>query len=221
MIDLIYTNSTNFRKVMAKQAMDSDHALILVTKECRGRIQAPQYREVRIMANYSKDELIYVLCGMSLDDILLEEDPEQQILMLTAALNAAIERMCPVKVIKEQRNHNRWLSGDLKILIKNRNKLFSHYNRYRHDPNPDMVEYSHQCLKEYRVLRNRINREIPRAKKSFYKQKMDDITDSKSSWASMNEAMGRNTQFNDPITIIENGEEIQDPTHRNVWRLLC
>ena len=211
LIDHIYTNADRIRDVVIDRCMDTDHALISVTKECEIPLCEPQYRQVRSMKYYTKGDLVYTLLGMDLDIIHHEADPERQVAMLTAALNVATDVICPEKIIKDKKLHTHWMTDQLRMYIKQRDYAFSEYIKFKNHDSLVLADYSRRRFIEYKMLRNKVIREVPKAKKTYYAEKMDDIKNSKYSWYNLNEASGRNPRYQDPITIVENDVEITNP----------
>ena len=63
----------------------------------------------------------------------------------------------------------------------------------------------------YRSYRNLVNRELVKAKKKYYAAQVNNIKDMKQVWAKCDEMAGRNSTFSEPITVIKDGIELNDP----------
>ena len=210
-IDHIYTNSTRYRNVHVDHCFTSgDHALISVVRDCRGKFQKPQFKRVRVMKDYTKSELLFVLLGMDLERIKAVHDPSVQVSMLAAALNVAVDVVCPAKIIADKKQHTHWMTDELRLLLKQRDFMYKENLKYINSPDPDLVDYAVKCARSYRELRNKVNREIPKAKRDYHAVRADQISNAKQSWSIMNEMTGRNPRYHDPVIIHHEGEEISD-----------
>ena len=209
LIDHVYTNAKAIKNVIVDRCMGgTDHSLIGVTRETKKETLRPQYVYRRSRAFYTKSELIYILLGLDLDIIKEEDDPETQVTMLTAAINVAMDVICPEKLIMDKKKHGHWLDGDIKLLIQKRDVIFKNYMKAKKENEKESIVKQH--LKEYNEMKNKTRREIAKAKKNYYKTGVNNVKDSKATWAYMNEISGRNPRYKDPIAIVENEIEYTD-----------
>ena len=117
-IDHIYTNSTRYRDIKVDHCMNTDHAMIMVSRECKGKFQQLQYKSIRAMKDYTKDDLKFTLLGLNLDSIFQENNPNKQVEMLAAAMEVAVSAVAPRKIIEDRKAHTHWMNEELKTLIK-------------------------------------------------------------------------------------------------------
>ena len=67
------------------------------------------------------------MINANLDDIKNLEDPEEQVMALTAAINVVAELHCPLKLKNIKSKHTHWMDNKVKKLLVKRNKLFQLY----------------------------------------------------------------------------------------------
>ena len=201
LIDHIYTNANNYTSVSNARNSGSDHNMIGVIRRGEEKFLRVQYRRSRNMSNFSKSDFLFILNNLDLDPILSVPSPETQVQMLTAALEVAADITCPYVNFTVKRNHTKWLTPDLKEIMEARDSWFKEYRATR-----DADAHAN-----YRRLRNRVNTELKKAKTRFYKNATNSITDPEEVWAKLNETSGRNMGFSEPITIVQDGKEINNP----------
>ena len=207
-IDHIYTNSGNYTSVQNVKCTGSDHNMVMVVRKCDARSHRTQLRRSRKMADFSKDDFLFVLNNLDLDPILYERSPDIQVAMLTAALNVAADLTCPEVTFQVKKYHTRWWTPQLKELVDERDEWFSRFMKEKKTGNVRGAEEAH---KEYRRLRNKINHVLPKAKKQHFRDATENIRDSKQVWSKLDELAGRNTAFAEPITIKHDGILIDNP----------
>ena len=203
-IDHIYTNSSKYTSVSNFKCSGSDHNMVSVIRKGKIEQVRPQFRTSRNMSNFSRDDFLFILNNLDLDPILTEPSPEKQVQMLTAAIEVAADITCPFVTFSVKKNHTRWMTAELKNLIQCRNAWFSDYSKTK---SPD-------SFKNYKIYRNKVNREIFRAKRDYYKKATDNITDPREVWTKLDELAGRNTGVRESIAVVDNntGNLVESPT---------
>ena len=200
-IDHIYTDSLRYTSVSNTRVSCSDHNMIGVIRRGCSKLIRSQYRTSRRMSGFRVDDFLFVLNNLDLSTILTVRCPEQQVQMLTAALEVAADLTCPHVTFEVKKHHTKWMSPELRELMSSRDSWFKEFSRTR-------------CMEahaNYRRLRNKVNGCLTKAKKLFYKRATDGIRDFREVWARLDEIAGRNSTFQEPITVVDEGTEYNDP----------
>ena len=201
-IDHIYTDSPRYTSVSNFKNSSSDHNMISVIRRGDSKLVRSQYRTSRNMSKFNKTDFLYILNNLDLDPILEVRSPEQQVQMLTAALEVAADLVCPFVSFEVKKHHTKWMTAELRELISSRDSWFKEFAMSR----------SMEAHANYRQLRNRVNHELAKAKKVFYKKATNGVKDAEEVWAKLNEVAGRNATYQEPITVVDNdGVELNDP----------
>ena len=201
LIDHIYTDSLNYTSVSNFRCSGSDHNLISVVRKGEVKLIRNQFRRSRNMSKFCKVTYLWLLNQTNLDPILTEPNPETQVQLLTAAMEAAADICCPYVNFTIKKNHTKWMTSDLKDLISCRDSWYKEFVR-----TGDAGDHAH-----YRSYRNKVNVELKKAKKAYYVKTSNAAIDPKDVWSKLNEASGRNTTFEEPITLVKDGLTIDDP----------
>ena len=126
----------------------------------------------------------------------LSDDSNMNILNFTSIISDSIESFCPLKYLPQSVDSKKpWLSNDLKVLIKEKNKLYKKYLK-----KPITFEI------QYRTIRNQVNNSIKTEKKKYYQNLLNQYqNNSKKSWSVLNGLLGR-SRSKDEISLEINGE---------------
>ena len=130
-------------------------------------------------------------------------DPDANMINLTRIITDLIDEFAPLKHFKpRQKNDKPWLTSDLKLLIKEKNKI---HKKYLLKP----LKFGSQ----YRNIRNRVNNCIKTKKKQYYQNLLlDCFNNSKKTWNVLNELLGRKKE-NDNYALEINGEKVENKQH--------
>ena len=121
-------------------------------------------------------------------------------------LEACVDRHAPLKKLsttQRKRNDNPWINNHIIRLISRKNDLFT---QLKDAPTNYMIKRS------YILFRNRVTREIKKAKKEYYKQFfIKNLNNIKSTWKGIKDIINVNSNHNDHINQIKhNGNLIDD-----------
>ena len=128
-------------------------------------------------------------------------------------LDGAVNRHAPLKKLtpKEVKLRNKpWLTPEILKMIKTRNKAFE---RKKRQPNNE------NCKRIYNEFRNRVNRELKRAKKVYYANYFEDnINNIKKTWQGIRKIVNikkhsaKTSQLNIGGRVIDDNRELQSRT---------
>ena len=131
------------------------------------------------------------------------DDPDQVLENFIDIMNFALDRYCPMVTKTKNRLKKAdkpWCTHELKILIKEKNKVHSKFLRYP-------ITYGDA----YRRLRNQVNNSIRSHKKLYYQSKLNLYrNDSKKKWSVINELLGRKQGSEGLDEIVVDGLSIND-----------
>ena len=161
LIDHVWTNNLNSIQNSGIILNDcSDHFAPFVWFSTPSKFNFPtekviSFRDWRNLETESFFEYFSNNIGEFMND--LGDDSNINILNFTSLISDSIEKFCPLKYFPKSDNSKKpWLSNDLKILIKEKNKLYKKYLK-----NPISFEF------QYRTTRNQVNNNIKTAKKKY------------------------------------------------------
>jgi exonuclease III len=97
-----------------------------------------------------------------------------------------------------------WLSNDLKIMIKRKNKLFY---KMRKNPTKDNVKF-------YKYFRNRLNTQLRAAERVYYKNYLDTNKQNlRKTWSILKKVINKRSSSKGSDSFLINGTEIKDKKH--------
>ena len=79
------------------------------------------------MKGFCKVTFMWLLNQTDLDPILSVSNPEVQVQMLTAALEAAADVCAPYRNICVKKNHTKWMSEELREMINSRDAWYREF----------------------------------------------------------------------------------------------
>ena len=205
LIDHIWTNNINENVNSAILMNDcSDHfaPFIWLSSPSLGNGEKAENFTYRNFRNLENEEAHYYL-SQKLDNFknFIGSDSERNFLDLTCIISDVLDKFCPQKKITKVTNRNKpWISENLKILIKEKNKLHKKY-----------VLRPLSFGDSYRALRNHTNNCIKVEKKRYYQNLLNKYkNNSKKTWSVLNELLGRRAGANEGAILEVNGEETED-----------
>ena len=128
-------------------------------------------------------------------------DADNSILKFIDHMNMLYRKYFPTKIkwISQKRLKNRWMTSEVKDLI---NKKSESYKKFRRGIITREVNNQ---------LKNKINGEVRKAKKLFYKNEFDKFrNNAKKSWYVLNNLMGRDKKRSQITSILDGNNELTD-----------
>ena len=166
-IDNIFTNTCNNKIQSGNIITDfSDHysQFVSVHREKLDFKKITLYK--RDYSTFSEGSFREDVSIQNFDNNL--EDVNDQFKDFYLRLNGCVERHAPLKKLtpKEVKlKHKPWISAEINKMIKIKNKLF---HRKKRQPN------SIEIKRLYNLFRNRVNRELKKAKRNYYNKYFED-----------------------------------------------
>ena len=210
-IDHIYTNSSAYTGVAINNCLSSsDHNLVSVVKLCNAKLQRTTKMRVRSFKKFIFDDYDWYLRSLNIEDILNIDDPEQQVLKLTAAMNVAADQTCPLVTVKSREFHTAWMTDELRNDIKSRDKTYAQYKESLKHGNQGQTD---ALYSSYKKQKNHLRKAIPRRKAEFNRNNINsNRTDNpEKCWNIMNVTTGKNAAFVPPFIIEDNGKNVTCP----------
>ena len=118
--------------------------------------------------------------------------PDDQVVFLQNNINVLFETHIPLKKVKNNENKP-WFSSKIQRYICERNEAYSRWKRYK-------IPELHRVFK---MLRNKVNMEISRAKSNYYENKFKSIISSKKTWKTIKELGVCNNNCDNNLSAID------------------
>ena len=168
-LDLIITNLKRFYEDPSVRSPVgcSDHVTIYWSPKQGHHIQCSvQKRTVRPLIKSRMYEFGRWITSYAWEEVLSGNSTQDKADAFYATLNTAIETHFPSKVVKIHSSDKPWITPEMKNLIKKRQTAFTQKKTYL-----------------WRFLRNKVKYSIRQAKKSFYKDRLENLkTQDPSGW---------------------------------------
>ncbi|CAB4037312.1 Hypothetical predicted protein, partial [Paramuricea clavata] len=119
---------------------------------------------------------------------------DQKLYFLTSIINYGLNLIMPERSIKVHPNDRPWVNSNLKSLINRRQKAFASDN-----------------VTLFKMLRNKVNRERKRCRKSYYQSKVHNLrnTNPRDWWREVKQLCG---------TSKLNNKSVKDRLHQDLWQ---
>ena len=192
-LDLHFTN--NLQKLASTSIINdiqSDHSGILIQRKGCGikGINVVKARSInKINWSIAKSQLYL----MKLGHILHIQDPDECTARLTAAVRVVLDSQAKVNTVDVRRKHATWLTDELKKDIETKNQLYK----------KSLETKKEEDWKEYKILRNKITRQMRKAKKDQISDNLTKLNDQKM-WDQAKKHLGWGRP-GPPSQIIEDG----------------
>ena len=142
----------------------SDHHSVLIEANVRDKNLKPQYKTIKARDKRpsKRASLGRFLLQVPWSELLsAEQTCEQKLQTLTDVINYGLNTIMPERSIRVHETDRPWISVQLKDLIARRQQALASGNRTL-----------------YKILRNKVNRERKRCRKTYYASKIGDLHDS-------------------------------------------
>ena len=176
LLDLIIINETRNYSQVGSASVDniSDHELIfahLNFKILSGRAAPYKWRDYK---NIDEDALNGHLRAIPWRNIYDLTTIEDKVSFFNDNLNTLLEIHAPVKVSNRKKMSKPWITPNIKILIKEKNKAFNKYKKYK----------TQQLFQDYKNIKNYLTSAVRREKKAFLRQSVEE-KNQKKLWSSL------------------------------------
>ena len=179
----------------------SDHFPVFYVKYFTDPKEKSNIVKKRSMNDNNKQEFISILQNNDWSNVLNNNNPETAFEHFFSFISDSFEKCFPEKFVTQRNQRNKsfnspWMTTGLLESRKNKQKLFSKKMR---KPCPENI----QRFKDYNNLYTRL---IRKAKHQYFNDKFLQFTNnSKKTWQTINEVLGRNKNVSDiPNTFISN-----------------
>ena len=204
-IDHIICNNSN--KICQSGTINiglSDHFLIFCTRKVvKGQMKHHNTVKIRSMKNYTVDALLSAISLADWSGVYCS-DVNRSWCAFKSVLSNIIETLAPVKEIRLKNHTEPWMCSEILDAIKLRDNLLY---RFKKEQQPEL--YSEYCR-----LRNKIQRDVKKAKSSFFRDKIEEVKfNPKKLWEQL-KTLGYSNKSKDQSRVILNidGELCFDPS---------
>ena len=179
-IDLILVSDSD--KISQSGVVDvciSDHSLIFCTRKVtKLHIGNHNNIKVRSLKNYNKDDFQQSLLNADWSSVLICDNVSEAWNNFKLVFLSVIDSIAPVREIRVKQRTEPWINSDILQCINERNKAFNVYKRTRSD----------EHFNAFKVLRNKAQSAIFKAKKNYFTEKLEhNKNDSKTLWKTLRE----------------------------------
>ncbi|XP_068671085.1 uncharacterized protein [Montipora foliosa] len=162
-LDQIFTNISSFYAYPSRMPPFglSDHHSVLIEANVRDKSLKPQHKTIKARDKRpsKRASLGRFLLQVPWSELLsAEQTCEQKLQTLTDVLNYGLNTIMPERSIRVHETDRPWISVQLKDLIARRQQALASGNRML-----------------YKILRNKVNRERKRCRKTYYANKIGDL----------------------------------------------
>ena len=197
-IDLVYTNTPE--KIGSTQTFtrgSSDHRLILVNKKSKTIRYNTRYVKKRSYKNFNEFEFRAAVKNIHWYELYSCEDADLAVDIFTTKLTDILDKMAPIKTFQVRTKYAAWISDATKQKIKSRNtaQLTASTSQLQED------------WKRYRRLRNDLEVEKRREKRTWQQQKLktcEEMSDSRGLWKNILGWLNWSTT-NSPTKLLQDG----------------
>lgn len=124
---------------------------------------------------------------------------------LVTSIQESVNKLCPIQTIyiNESQKRNEWINDEIKVMIKDRNRLYERA----------IITKSDKNWNEYKLARNKIVQKIRETKDQYFKTQIDNNRgNSKKLWKNLKPLLPNKKERSHSSSILFDHEEIFDST---------
>lgn len=131
LIDPVFINNNELVKAVGTLSFDgiSDHRLVFVELKLERAKIPPRIINYRCFRNFDLDVFLADLYSLPWYDVIIENDIDEKIRIFNNLLSLLFDRHAPIKERKVSKPKAPWLTDNLKLLMKQRDKALQKYKR--------------------------------------------------------------------------------------------
>lgn len=200
LIDIVLSNEPS--RIIASGVLHigiSDHSLVYaVRKFAIPSKNTHKYVTTRSFKNFNANAFKADLKSVPWDGIKVFKTPDEMIEVWQSLFLGVTERHAPMRTRRVRNKKSPWLSSELRDLINARDRL----------KRQAIITKDISIWDKYKQERNRVNNEIKKAKRSYYKSQIEKcIGNPKEIWKIINQITYRKTTSNCSISELKSGDE--------------
>ena len=201
-LDHIFTNNEN--KICQSGVIKcglSDHFITFCTRKIiRGQIGKHNNVKLRSLRNYSVEEFRIRLQEIDWSNVTECDDVNEAWDKFNRLFIDILDSIAPIKEIRIKNRTEPWIDDNILQIIKERDKLLYASNRNKKDK---------ELRKKFNVIRNKLQREVKKAKENYFKNKMEENKDNpKKLWGQLN-TIGYSNKTKDRSKIVLESEGVK------------
>ena len=157
----------------------SDHYMTYCSRKVsKAQIGRHNTIKIRSLKNYTTSIFIDKLNAVSWSNVTNCVDVETSWSNFKSNLTSVIDDVAPEKTIRAKQRSEPWFTSEIRELILQRDKVLKEFNKTK-DPS---------LYSQFKILRNKVQYEISKAKTHYYKDKVEDNkNDPKKLWRILND----------------------------------
>lgn len=174
-IDLIVTSDLNLIANTNVINMEniSDHSLVSCALKLKKEKQSPIFRAYRDFHNFNYELFLKDLNVINWAFIYALESVDDMIEFWNSSITMLFDLHAPYKTVRITKSPAPWLTENLRLMIKIKNKAFAKYKKFK----------TTETWNEYKNLRNLVNFSVKMEKKAYLQHKFK--TDPKEFWKTL------------------------------------
>ena len=165
LLDHVITNCKN--KVSNYGVLNcslSDHLPVFMSRGCnKTDFSKPIFKRVRSMKNYSQELLLEELKKVNWTSVYIATHVDESLRQFVTLFHGVIDLIAPHRDIKVKQKTEPWFNSHIMSGIRRRDSLF---RKWRKDRSNDSIH------KEYCSVRNRVQRDIKKAKEFYFRDQI-------------------------------------------------
>ncbi len=177
----------------------SDHYLTFVSRKVvRGTFNAHNTIKIRSMRNYSVEKLNVLLSEADWSGIIDNDDVDSAWSCFHDIFTNILDTIAPVKEVRIKQRTEEWMTSDILDGINERDSLLQTFKKGN-----DQTVY-----KKYCSVRNRVQRDIKRAKANYFQDKIEEYKNNSKKLWSVFKSLGYSKKGSDANVVLEIDGEI-------------
>ena len=150
----------------------TDHKLIFV--EVKSKVEKRQAKLItyRDFSNFSVENALCMIKEINWDGVRNIEGVDNINNFLTSSIKRVYDSLAPLVTKRVKKRKTPWRTDDISVMIKRKNKLRRKYWKYGNDND----------WTEYKSIRNKLNNLIWKAKRKYFKDKLDNCKSTTDFW---------------------------------------
>ena len=170
LLDHIFTNNTE--KIYQSGVLNkgiSDHLIVYCSRKVlRGQIGKHKTIKIRSLKNYSPIEFLSKLRNVDWTNVTNCTNVNEAWDNFKKIFFEVLDEVAPIKIVRIKNRTEPWMTSTILDLIRERDKFLCESNKNRNDK---------KLRSKFNSLRNKVQREIRKAKANFFKDKIEENKD--------------------------------------------
>ena len=200
-IDHLYSNNAQFvDRIINKSVSAYDHNMIMFRMTLHQPVFQPHTTYLRDVKTLNPAHFQLIFQELDHSDFLLETDVDNQVKILANKVTSVLDIVAPVRKIKIKKRHAKYLTRELILQIKERDKMRK--QAVRTGLEADWTRF--------KVFRNQVRKQLKVAKRQYLSDKILQ-SDSKEMWRVLKETSGLQAKESGQIQLKIGDKLVREP----------